>query len=79
MSNENTHAEERLMPDRPPEKTLRPALHSAAGAADGDGWDIVDEQSWGSFPGSDSPSTWAGRDLPPESEEERDRHKHSAD
>lgn len=33
-------------------------------------WDIIDESAWESFPASDSPASWAGRDISPEERDE---------
>lgn len=67
MANQNM---QRPKPEKPPEKTDRPAL-SAEKADAQRKWDIIDEHAWESFPASDSPSSWAGRDLTPEELEER--------
>lgn len=32
-------------------------------------WDIIDENAWESFPASDAPGSWAGRDIPPDERE----------
>ena len=66
MANEKSHTESKKSPDKPQDKTTRPALTGSQKQGGPERWDVIDEQSWESFPGSDAPSSWAGRDIPPD-------------
>ena len=69
-------AKKRPAPDKPQDKAERQALKSDTSDMLKKGWDIIDEHAWESFPASDPPATWAGRDLTPE---ERDALKKKKD
>jgi hypothetical protein len=38
-------------------------------------WDIIDEHAWESFPASDAPASWAGRDISPADREAAEERK----
>jgi hypothetical protein len=68
MPNENSHSEKKATPDKPREVAKR----SAKAEDKGEGkkaWDIIDEHAWESFPASDPPASWAGRDISPQERE----------
>ncbi len=62
-------ADKRPVPDKPQDKTERQALQGEQPNVPQKMWDIIDERAWESFPASDPPATWAGRDLTPEERE----------
>jgi hypothetical protein len=61
MANQNPQSEKQPQPEKPREQTRK--------AGDNKKWDIIDEQSWESFPGSDAPAAWAGKDIAPQDRE----------
>jgi hypothetical protein len=67
MPNQNSD-QKKTAPEKP-----REAEHPATKGSDGKGgekkWDIIDEHAWESFPASDAPSSWAGRDISPDERE----------
>lgn len=68
MANQNPHSEKKPQPEKPRESETRQA-------GDKKKWDIIDEQSWESFPGSDSPASWAGKDIAPQDREKKEKKK----
>ncbi len=61
-----TSADTRPAPAQPPDKTERHGLKSSEAEVHKNKWDLIDENAWESFPASDAPGSWAGRDLTPE-------------
>jgi hypothetical protein len=37
--------------------------------------DAIDEAAWETFPASDAPASWAGRDIPPDEKAQPDKDK----
>lgn len=62
MTSRNEHSEARGERDRArsPDSPKSPA--KPPGTSTQRKWDDVDEASWESFPASDAPASWAGRD-----------------
>jgi hypothetical protein len=56
MANQNTQPQKQTNPEKPDE-----VEHSTKKNK----WDVIDENAWESFPASDAPANWAGRDIAP--------------
>lgn len=72
MSEQSTQAKSKPTPDKPNEAQEKGVERSGDAASDSaKKWDIIDEHAWESFPASDAPSSWAGRDIAPEEQEKQ--------
>lgn len=69
MPNSNTRTERQTAPDKPQNKPGQAVLEGDNPDGQKRKWDIIDEHAWESFPASDPPASWAGRDIPPEERE----------
>lgn len=68
MPNRNEQSEKKRNPEKPADQETRKT-------GDEKRWDIIDEQSWESFPGSDAPASWAGKDIAPQDREKKEKKK----
>ena len=59
-------------PEKPTKRADSPTHLKTDKTGDKRQWDLIDEHAWESYPASDPPASWAGRDIPPE---ERDAAK----
>lgn len=74
MPNRNTDTQSapKTAPEKPrPDNEAAKALNAdEKSGKPGEGaqkkWDIIDEHAWESFPASDPPASWAGRDIAPQ-------------
>jgi hypothetical protein len=73
MPNSNSQKRGAAQPEKPPAKAEQDAPESAD-KPDGQKrkWDIIDEHAWESFPASDPPASWAGRDIAPQERAEEE-------
>jgi hypothetical protein len=69
MPNPKTRTQREAAAETPPGKTGRAARQGGKQGDQTRKWDIIDERAWESFPASDPPATWAGRDIAPQERE----------
>jgi hypothetical protein len=78
MPNRNTETEKsKLKPEKPRADNDASKKDFKGEAQEGQAkkWDIIDEHAWESFPASDAPASWAGRDIAPQDREAEENKK----